>query len=74
VGDIFSRNANFPDAFLLSRPSVSLICSVGEYPSRSHQTHRLSIFQLISFSSTLCAPFEPYLCMPSIFFLRFHPL
>ena len=52
------------------KPSVSLICSVGDYPSRSHHAHQLSNFQLISLSSTSCATFEPYLCMPSISFLR----
>jgi hypothetical protein len=70
VGDIFSRNANFPDDFLLSRPLVTLVCSVGDHPSRSHYAHRIRNFQLISFSSILCATFEPYLCMPSISFLR----
>jgi hypothetical protein len=43
---------------------------VGDYPSRSHHALLLSIFQLISFSSTSCATFEPYLCMPSTSFLR----
>ena len=71
AGDILSRNTNFPDAFLLSRPSVSLICSVGDYPSRPHYAHRLSIFQPMSFSSILCATFESDLCTPSMTFLRF---
>ena len=73
AGDFLSRNIDIPADFVITRPSGSLLRSVGDNSSRLQCAHRLSNFQLMKLLSISHASSKPYLGVPfSMEFLRLH--